>query len=59
MNEFNRKILVIGYGEMGHAMEFLLAGPGDLSTMATCAGSHHHEPGRLLLQAGKSEHNEP
>jgi glycerol-3-phosphate dehydrogenase (NAD(P)+) len=26
MNEFNQKILVIGYGEMGHAMEFLLTG---------------------------------
>jgi glycerol-3-phosphate dehydrogenase (NAD(P)+) len=30
MNEFNKKILVIGYGEMGHAMEFLLAGHYEL-----------------------------
>jgi len=30
MNEFNQKILVIGYGEMGHAMEFLLAGRYEL-----------------------------
>ena len=26
MNEFKQKILIIGYGEMGHAMEILLAG---------------------------------
>ena len=31
MNEFNKKILVIGYGEMGHAMEFLLAGRYELA----------------------------
>jgi glycerol-3-phosphate dehydrogenase (NAD(P)+) len=31
MNEFNKKILVIGYGEMGHAMEFLLAGCYELA----------------------------
>ena len=31
MNEFNRKIFVIGYGEMGHAMEFLLAGRHELA----------------------------
>ncbi len=30
MREYNRKILVIGYGEMGHAMEFLLAGRHEL-----------------------------
>ena len=31
MNEFNTKIFVIGYGEMGHAMEFLLAGRCELA----------------------------
>jgi len=30
MTGHNRQILVIGYGEMGHAMEFLLAGRGTL-----------------------------
>ena len=30
MHEYNRKILVIGYGEMGHAMEFLLGGRCEL-----------------------------
>jgi glycerol-3-phosphate dehydrogenase (NAD(P)+) len=30
MREYNRKILVIGYGEMGHAMEFLLDGRCEL-----------------------------
>ena len=30
MHDYNRKILVIGYGEMGHAMEFLLAGRCEL-----------------------------
>ncbi len=30
MTEYDRKILVVGYGEMGHAMEFLLGGRHDL-----------------------------
>jgi glycerol-3-phosphate dehydrogenase (NAD(P)+) len=30
MHKYNRKILVIGYGEMGHAMEFLLGGRYEL-----------------------------
>jgi glycerol-3-phosphate dehydrogenase (NAD(P)+) len=31
MRKYNRKILVIGYGEMGHAMEFLLGGRHELA----------------------------
>jgi glycerol-3-phosphate dehydrogenase (NAD(P)+) len=31
MNESNKKILIIGYGEMGHAMEYLLAGRYELA----------------------------
>jgi glycerol-3-phosphate dehydrogenase (NAD(P)+) len=30
MHNYNRKILVIGYGEMGHAMEYLLGGRYEL-----------------------------
>jgi glycerol-3-phosphate dehydrogenase (NAD(P)+) len=30
VHEYSRKILVIGYGEMGHAMEFLLGGRHEL-----------------------------
>jgi len=30
MHKYNRKILVIGYGEMGHAMEYLLDGRHEL-----------------------------
>jgi len=54
MNEFNPKILVIGYGEMGHAMEFLLSGRYELAfhDILPMAG---HEPVELESAAAQAD----
>jgi glycerol-3-phosphate dehydrogenase (NAD(P)+) len=54
MNEFNRKILVIGYGEMGHAMEYLLDGRYEL-VFHDIRPMEGHEPVELESAAAQAD----
>jgi glycerol-3-phosphate dehydrogenase (NAD(P)+) len=54
MNEFSKKILVIGYGEMGHAMEFLLAGRYEL-VFHDILPMEGHEPVELESAAAQAD----